>query len=101
MIDYEENYEAFNDFHFVDRKEDREKFSNFSNAMQRTKYVATDSIDEFYKKYHQYTQLLRKGSIDKLTPSFAFIKATEAHLIIPNAVGFLRRKGDDNVLSLK
>jgi len=101
MLDYDENYEAFNDFHYVDKKEDREKFSNFSSTMKKTKYVAPDSIDDFYKKYHMYAQLQRKGSLNKLTPSYAFIKATQEHLLIPNAVGFLRRKGDDNVLSLK
>ncbi len=75
--------------------------ANLEKLFSQTRYVSQGSIEEFFKKYHEYTELQRKGMLNKLTPSYAFIKATEEHLLIPNPLGLLKRQGEKSELSLK
>jgi len=101
ILDYDEIYECFNEFHWVDKDVDRDKFSNFNRLFQKTNYVSSESIAEFYKKFHEIKDLQRKGILNKMTASYAFITATQEHLLIPNPDGLLKRKGDENALSFK
>ena len=78
------------------RRDDRTGFEKF----MATNYVAQSCMTEFYNKYSKFNTLFRKHPLDKLTPSWAFIKATKEEKIIPNPLGLLRRFGEDDDLNL-
>ena len=65
-----------------------------------TNYVEKSCMKEFFSKYQKFKILNRKQPISKITPSFAFIKASNEEKIIPNPLGILRRSGDDAKLRM-
>ena len=98
VINYDETNELLEEFILSDKK-DINVFDE--QIFHKTKYVSHDSYPEFFKKYKNYYKLQRKGLINKETPSFAFIKAVDKHMLIPNPLGLIKRKGEENKIILK
>lgn len=101
VLDYDEAYECLNDLHYSDKGPS--SFTLFNKNFNKTKYADQHSISQFFSKYHVFQDLKRKGVLtkEKMTSSFSFIQASEKNLIVPNPTGLLRRKGDDNILTVK
>ena len=66
----------------------------------KTSYVNSSCMKEFYNKYSQYNTLKRKHIIKNNTPSWAFIKSTNEQKIVPNPLGLVKRSGDDRILGI-
>ena len=79
------------------RRDDRSGFEKF-NA---TNYVTQSCMTEFFHKYSKFNTLYRKHPLEKLTPTWAFIKASKEEKIIPNPLGLLNRYGEEDDLNLK
>ena len=77
-------------------KKSKYGFEQFS----RTSYVNQSCMKEFFNKYSQYNNLIRKHTIRTFTPSWAFIKSTKDQKIIPNPLGLVKRSGDDRILGI-
>ena len=100
VLDYDEAYDTLNNLHYNDDKTGN-SFTMCNKTFRSTRYSSQNSMKDFFTKFHEYTELTRKGTLTKITPSFAFIKSTQTNLIIPNPTGLLKRKGDDSLLSFK
>jgi Ran GTPase-activating protein (RanGAP) involved in mRNA processing and transport len=67
----------------------------------KTKYSSIDSHETFYNKYKNFTNIKRKGLVQIKTPSFEYIKACNSGMLVPNPLGLISRKGNENQLFLK
>ena len=56
-----------------------------------TNYIEKNCMKEFFNKYQKFKILNRKQPIEKITPSFDFIKSSNEEKIVPNPLGLLRR----------
>jgi len=65
-----------------------------------TNYIEKNCMKEFFNKYQKFKILNRKQPIEKITPSFAFIKSSNEEKIVPNPLGLLRRSGEDTILRM-
>ena len=76
-------------------------YSNYSqNDFQKTKYSEKKSFKLFYKKLHKSTEFTRKGANNLDSSSFKFIKEANNYKITPNPIGFIKRKGNENVINM-
>ena len=76
-------------------------YSNYSqNDFQKTKYSEKKSFKLFYKKLHKSTEFTRKGANNLDSSSFKFIKEANNYKISPNPIGFIKRKGNENVINM-
>jgi hypothetical protein len=97
IIDHDEAFDCINDLHYSDNPNN---FTNNNKTFNNTRYVSTDCIKDFFKKFHDYPEINRKGNLPKLTPSYSFIKSSKENSIVPNPVGILKRRGEDNIVNL-
>ena len=67
---------------------------------KKTKYSSPDSLNEFYIKFRKFKIVDKKDPIKKLTPTLAFIKSCNNDKIIPNPLGLIKRKGDEQILNM-
>ena len=66
----------------------------------KTKFQETNSFNIFYQKYHKDKDIIRKGGKKHETPSFNLIRATKKFRVIPNPIGVVKKKGEENNLDL-
>ena len=90
---------------FIFREKTDKPFKNLAHLthleIEKTFYVAKDSFPVFFSKLHKFDELQRKGTLDKCTPTMAFIDDCKKEKIYPNPVGIIKREGEENVLNLK
>ena len=65
-----------------------------STDFNTTRFSDAKSYKIFYSKMHKDTEIIRKGGLNLLTPSFNFIRATKKFNQVPNPVGVVKRGGD-------
>ena len=83
-------------FGFSEPKSLKYGFTQFN----KTSYVTPSCMKEFFNKYSQYNTLTRKYPIESYTPSWAFIKSSKDHKIVPNPLGLVKRSGDERKLGI-
>ena len=89
--------ELLDDFILNDNRQIYEDLNKFG----KTQYVSMETHREFYTKYKNFSDITRKGVLKTMTPSFAFIKACNNQMLVPNPIGILKRKGNENQINLK
>ena len=78
--------------------------STHQNKIYKSMEFNTTRISEmkafkiFYSKMRKDTEIIRKGGINLITPSFNFIRATRKFNAVPNPVGIIKRRGEINKL---
>jgi hypothetical protein len=87
-------------FYVSDKLKDR-NFEKKKRLFKETKYSAPESYSDFFFKYKNFAEITRKGTLKKMTPSYGFIKATNEHMLVPNPIGLVKRKGEDHKINLK
>lgn len=65
------------------------------------KKEVVESLDEFWKKYRNFNDTVRKGNMKVMTPSYGFIKSSQENFLIPNPIGLLSRQGENDSISLR
>ena len=66
-----------------------------------TKKEAFETLDEFWKKYRNFNDTVRKGKLKVMTPSYGFIKSSQDNFLIPNPIGLLSRNGENDSIALR
>lgn len=65
------------------------------------KKEGVETLDEFWKKYRNFNDTVRKGNMKIMTPSYGFIKSSQENFLIPNPIGLLSRNGESNSIALR
>ena len=60
-----------------------------------------ENLDEFWKKYRNFNDTIRKGKVKLSTPAYGFIKSCQENSLIPNPVGFVNRINETDAVVLK
>ncbi len=68
---------------------------------ESAKKETVETLNEFWKKYKNFNETVRKGNIKLMTPSYGFIKSSKENFLIPNPIGLLSRHGENDSISLK
>lgn len=106
----QEQEEQDNEYHNEDDQEYKEfdkKLDNdvnhhkYDQLFGKTRYASSTSYSNFFAKYRSYGETSRKGLLKEVTPSYAFIKACKDHMLVPNPIGLVKRKGEENRVGLK
>ena len=66
------------------------------SLFNKTKYSSSNSVNTFFNKYRQLSNLQRKHPNMHISPSLAFVKACKQEKIIPNAIGLIKRDNSDD-----
>ena len=66
------------------------------SLFNKTKYSSSNSVNTFFNKYRQLSNLERKHPNIHISPSLAFVKACKKEKIIPNAIGLIKRDISDD-----
>ena len=72
-----------------------------SSEFNNTKFSELKSYKIFYAKMRKDTEIIRKGGLGLMTPSFNFIRATKKFNAVPNPVGVVKRKGDIGKMDMR
>lgn len=96
VYNYDETYEMIQEFILKDRRDIDYNVEEF----RKTRYVDNQSITDYFSKYKSFSEFQRKGLIKQMTPSFAFIKACNEQMLVPNPLGLIKRKGEDHRIKL-
>jgi len=98
---------------FVDEFYSRERMKNNQDKdgsktdenpvtyIEEAKKESIETLDEFWKKYRNYNDTVRKGNMKIMTPSYGFIKSSQENFLIPNPIGLLSRHGENNSIALR
>ncbi len=84
------------------------QFADYDDALveanqdefDKTKYVDKNAFYNFYSKYHKERIFNRKNNLNKITPSFSFIKSVKKEHIVPYPAPIVKRQGERNSLQL-
>jgi len=60
-----------------------------------------ETLDEFWKKYKNFNDTVRKGNMKNMTPCYGFIKSSQDNFLIPNPIGLFNKHGNSNSISLR
>jgi len=60
-----------------------------------------ETLDEFWKKYKNFNDTVRKGNMKNLTPCYGFIKSSQDNFLIPNPIGLFNKHGKSDSISLR
>lgn len=99
-LDSDSVWNSLENFAFRGSKNAIFNINNFDTQFNRTSYANKNSFHDYYKKYTTHRELVRKNVIKKETPSFAFIREIKTSHKVPFPMGLLKKKGDENELSL-
>ena len=79
-----------------------EKEGESSNAeVKEIPPKANETLDEFWKKYKNFNDTVRKGNMKNLTPCYGFIKSSQDNFLIPNPIGLFNKHGKSDSISLR
>lgn len=101
ILSFNKTNKLLKDFQFNDSEDVNMLIESFQKDFEETNYVNKSCLEVFYKKYHKINDYERKGKLNKISPSFKFIKASKQNRIIPNPVGLLKKDGENNKVQLK
>lgn len=68
---------------------------------EESKKNEPETLDEFWKKYKNYNDTIRKGLIKNMTPSYGFIKASVDNFLVPNPLGLLKKNRENDSIELR
>ena len=89
---YSKNYiSKFHKLKITTKPEEQQQPQHSTSIFNKTKYSSSNSVKAFYTKYQQYNNLSRKHPNMFVSPSLAFIKASQRERIVPNAIGLIKR----------
>jgi hypothetical protein len=80
-------------------KEEREGKDNAQQNDEPLKVEET--LDEFWKKYKNFNDTVRKGNIKNMTPCYGFIKSSQDNFLIPNPIGLFNKHGESDSIYLR
>lgn len=81
-------------------EDDKLQYENMTNDDQN-KNKEFENLDEFWKKYRNFNDTIRKGKIKLSTPAYGFIKSCQENSLIPNPVGLVNRINETDAVVLK
>lgn len=68
---------------------------------ESAKKEAVETLNEFWKKYRNFNDIVRKGNMKVMTPSYGFIRSSKENFLIPNPIGLLSRNGENDSITLR
>ena len=72
-----------------------------SSEFTTTRFSDSRAYKIFYEKMRKDTEIIRKGGLNLITPSFNFIRATRKFNAVPNPVGIIKRRGEINKMDMR
>lgn len=101
VIDNNNVNEHVEDFFSRERLSKEEKEGAENNAQVEEPPKVEETLDEFWKKYKNFNDTVRKGNMKNMTPCYGFIKSSQDNFLIPNPIGLFNRHGHNDSISLR
>jgi hypothetical protein len=80
-------------------REEKERKDNVQQIDEPTK--VNETLDEFWKKYKNFNDTVRKGNIKNMTPCYGFIRSSQDNFLIPNPIGLFNKHGENDSIYLR
>ena len=72
-----------------------------SPEFEKTDLAEKETLNTFYRKSFRNTEIIRKGGLTHQTPSFNLIRATKKMKVVPNPIGVIKKKGENEKINLR
>lgn len=99
VIDNNNVNDHIEEFFSAERIKDEKEGENIAQIDETPKLEET--LDEFWKKYRNFNDTVRKGNMKNMTPCYGFIKSSQDNFLIPNPIGLFNRFGNNDSISLR